>query len=192
MRSRWNLCAATCDEPRPPGIRQLAAELHGASWAACLLGEAGGWRGLRNYRAVEGELLRGASKHAQLYQVSAQEWIRVGALQNLLKRGPISVRHGGSQRWEQGVGNGVGLGGKAAADGDGAGAAGSHDERGRALCRPNYCLSGAEQGDRAAGRGGGAADLGEGMASYLFRAAVEDDQVAGVEVMAVQVVVELF
>lgn len=28
-------------------------------------------------RAVEDELLRGASKHAQLYQVSAQEWIRV-------------------------------------------------------------------------------------------------------------------
>lgn len=89
------------------------------------------------------------------------------------------------------MGTGVGLGGKAAADGDGAGTAGSHDERGRALCRPNCCLSGAEQGDHAAGRGGGAADLGEGMAPYLFRAAVEDDQVAGVEVMAVQVVVEL-
>jgi predicted nucleic acid-binding protein len=28
-------------------------------------------------RAVEDELLRGASKHAQLYQVSAQAWIRV-------------------------------------------------------------------------------------------------------------------
>jgi predicted nucleic acid-binding protein len=28
-------------------------------------------------RAVEDELLRGASKHAQLYQVSAQQWIRV-------------------------------------------------------------------------------------------------------------------
>ena len=28
-------------------------------------------------RAVEDELLRGASKHAQLYQVSAQGWIRV-------------------------------------------------------------------------------------------------------------------
>jgi predicted nucleic acid-binding protein len=28
-------------------------------------------------RAVEEELLRGASKHIQLYQVSAQEWIRV-------------------------------------------------------------------------------------------------------------------
>ena len=28
-------------------------------------------------RAVEDELLRGASKHAQLYQVSSQEWIRV-------------------------------------------------------------------------------------------------------------------
>lgn len=28
-------------------------------------------------RAVEDELLRGAAKHAQLYQVSAQEWIRV-------------------------------------------------------------------------------------------------------------------
>lgn len=28
-------------------------------------------------RAVEDELLRGASKYAQLYQVSAQEWIRV-------------------------------------------------------------------------------------------------------------------
>lgn len=28
-------------------------------------------------QAVEEELLRGASKHAQLYQISAQEWIRV-------------------------------------------------------------------------------------------------------------------
>jgi predicted nucleic acid-binding protein len=28
-------------------------------------------------RAVEDEVLRGASKHAQLYQVTAQEWIRV-------------------------------------------------------------------------------------------------------------------
>jgi hypothetical protein len=28
-------------------------------------------------RAVDDELLRGASKHAQLYQVSAQQWIRV-------------------------------------------------------------------------------------------------------------------
>lgn len=28
-------------------------------------------------RAVEDELLRGAAKHAQLYQVSAQAWIRV-------------------------------------------------------------------------------------------------------------------
>jgi predicted nucleic acid-binding protein len=28
-------------------------------------------------RAVEDELLRGAPKHAQLYQVSAQQWIRV-------------------------------------------------------------------------------------------------------------------
>lgn len=77
MRSRWNPCAATCNERRPPGIRQFAAELHGAVRQLALLGKLVSDNDCVITLAVEDELLRGAAKHAQLYQVSAQEWIRV-------------------------------------------------------------------------------------------------------------------